>query len=191
VLTVVQARIDPGYPAVVREYAWEGGRLRCTARWKDDGEPHFGLHVVPVDVPLTLVARLVRTDGVPAGAVAAQMVHPEPALSLPHPSVEVHGDLATVSSGIKTVKLGFAPQALTIARPHGWTLSVQPGPCEGVATGAPDQGYLSQVWVGSPKDPLAELEQLSPYLKGDAGGLCASTIYIEATPGPLLPRAGP
>ncbi len=182
VLTVVQARIDPGYPAVVREYAWEGGRLRCTARWKDDGQPHFGLHVVPVDAPLTLAVRLVRTAEVPAGAVAAQMVNPEPALQLPHPSVTVNGDVATVSSGIKTLKVGFAPQDLTIVRPLGWKLSVQPGAFEGVAIAAPDHGYLSQVWVGTAKEQLAELEQLSPFLKGDAGGFCASTIYIEAIP---------
>jgi hypothetical protein len=184
VLTVSQMHLDPSYPAIVREYAWEGNRLRCTARWQDDGRPYFGIHVVPVDAPLTVAARLERWDEVPAGAVAAQMVGPEPALEFPHPSVSVDGDTATVSSGIKTLKLGFAPQALTITRPYGWTLSVEPGPYEGVALGSPDRGYLSQVWVGSARDRLAELEQLSPYLKGDARGRCASTIYIVATPPP-------
>lgn len=181
-LTVVQMRRNPEYPAVTREYAWEGGRLRCTARWRDDGRPYFGIHVVPVDVPFAVTARLVRWDEVPDGAVAAKMDGREPDLALPHPSISVAGDLATVASGHKTVKVGFAPQALTIARPGGWTLSVQPGPWEGVALGSPDHGYLSQVWVGSPKDRLAELEQLTPYLRGDANGNCSSTIYIEATP---------
>jgi hypothetical protein len=108
------------------------------------------------------------------------MVDPEPVLKLPHPSIALSGERATVTSGIKTVKLGFAPQALEIERPHGWRLSVQPGPCEGVVLGAPDHGYLSQVWVGSAGDGLAELEQLTPYLRGDARGRCASTLYIEA-----------
>jgi len=181
VLTVVQAHFDPAYPAVVREYAWEGRRLRCTARWKDDGRPYFGIHVIPVDVPVSVQARLEKSGEAPAGAVAAEMVAPEPPLSLPHPSVAVEGDLATVSSGIKTLKIGFAPQALTVARAGGWTLSVLPGPFEGVAQGAPDHGFLSQVWVGSAQVPLAELEQLSPGLRGDAHGRCASTIYLEAT----------
>jgi hypothetical protein len=181
VLTLVHAHADPDYPALVREYAWEGKRLRCTARWRDDGRPYFGIHVVPVDVPFVVQARLVKWDEVPEGVVAAQLVDPGPALVLPDPSLSVQGDLATVTSGIKTVKLGFAPQALTIARPNGWTLSVQPGPYEGVALGSPDHGYLSQVWVGSAKFQLAELEQLSPYLRGDANGRCAATIYIEAT----------
>jgi hypothetical protein len=90
--------------------------------------------------------------------------------------------LPTVASGIDTGKFGFAPQALTIVRPRGWTLSVEPGPYEGVALGSPDQGYLSQVWIGAAKFDLAELEQLTPYLKGDSRGRCGSTMYIEAMP---------
>jgi hypothetical protein len=181
VLTMVQQHFDPGYPALAREYAWEGARLRCTVRWRYEGRPYFGIHVIPVDVPVSVQARLVKSDGVPAGAVAAEMAVPEPTLAFPHPSVAVNGDLATVSSGIKTLKIGFAPQALTVARRGGWTLSVLPGPSEGVVLGAPDHGYLSQVWVGAAQVPLAELEQLSPCLTGDAQGRCASTIYLEAT----------
>jgi hypothetical protein len=181
VLILVEFRRDLSYPEVAREYAWEGGRLRCTARWRDDGRPYFGMHVVPVDTPISVTARLAAWDEVPSGAVAAQMVSPEPELELPQPSIAVDGTTATVRSGIKVAKVGFAPQALTVSRPRGWTLSVQPGPFEGVALGAPDKGYLSQVWVGSSKDSLAELEQLTPYLRGDANGRCASTIFIEAT----------
>lgn len=183
VLTLHERHEDLSYPAITREYAWEGGRLRCTARWTDDGRPYFGLHVVPVDVPLSVTARLEKRAGVPAGAVLAQMINPEPPLTLPHPSITVEGDGATVRSGIKVVKLGFVPQALTITRPPGWKLSVLPGPNEGVALDVADQGYLSQVWVGGPSEhELAELEQLSPYLRGDAKGSCASSIFIEVTP---------
>jgi len=181
VLIVSQQHRDPAYPAVTREYAWEGHRLRCTARWRDDGRPYFGIHIVPVDVPVSLSVRLVRTPGAPAGAVAAQIVGPAPVLLLPQPAISVDGDRATVTSGISQEKVAFAPQALTIARPGGWILSVQPGPHEGDSLGFPDHGYLSQVWVGSSKFNLAELEQLTPYLKGDALGRCSSTIYIEAT----------
>ncbi len=182
VLTLRERHNDLSYPALTREYAWEGNRLRCTVRWIDDGRPCFGLHVVPVDVPFSVTARLEQSATVPAGAVRAQMINPEPPLALPHPSITVAGDRATVSSGIKMVKLGFVPQALTITRPSGWKLSVLPGPCEGVALNAEDQGYLSQVWVGGADADLAELEQLSPYLRGDAQGRCASSIFIEVTP---------
>lgn len=182
VLTIHEPHVNPDYPAITREYAWEGARLRCTARWHDDGQPYFGLHVVPVDTPMTITVKLVKWDEVPAGMVAARMVAPEPPLHLPHPAVAVAGERATLTAGAKKLKAGFAPQALTIDRPHGWKLSVQPGPFEGVALGSADQGYLSQVWVGGPDDTLAELEQLSPYLHGDAQGNCASSIYIEAIP---------
>ena len=183
VLTLHERHDDLSYPAITREYAWEGSRLRCTARWQDNGRPYFGLHVVPVDVPFSVTARLERRPGMPAGAVLAQMVNPEPPLTLPHPSLTVAGDDATIRAGIKVAKLGFVPQALTITRLSGWKLSVLPGPHEGVAHDAPDQGCLSQVWVGGPSEhELAELEQLSPYLRGDAKGRCASSIFIEATP---------
>jgi hypothetical protein len=110
------------------------------------------------------------------------MVAPEGPIQLPHPSIESDDTHATVHSGIKTVKLGFIPQPLTIERSHGWKLSVQPGPHTADIPAAPDHGYLSQIWVGDKSQNLAELEQLTPYLKGDASGRCSSTIYIEATP---------
>lgn len=182
VLTLHERHDDLAYPALAREYAWEDSRLRCTARWQDNGRPYFGLHVVPVDVPFSVTARLDKRAGVPAGAVLAQMINPEPPLTLPHPSITVEGDRATVRSGVKVVKLGFVPQALTITRPSGWKLSVLPGPYQGTALDVPDQGYLSQVWVGGPGPELAELEQLSPYLHGDTKGWCSNSIFIEVTP---------
>jgi len=181
VLILRQPRIDPAYPAISREYEWDGVRLRCTARWLDDDRPCFGLHVVAVDVPFTVTVRLVPVADAPVGMVAAQMVDPPSPLTLPHPAIKVDGDRATVRAGVKVAKLGFVSQALVIERPGGWKLSMQPGPHEGVALATPDHGYVSQVWVGDQNASLAELEQLTPYLRGDAAGRCASTIYLEAT----------
>jgi hypothetical protein len=181
VLMLRQPRIDPEYPAITREYEWDGARLRCTARWLDDGRPCFGLHVVAVNVPFAVTVRLVKGAEAPAGMVAAQMVDPPSPLTLPHAAITVDGDRATVRAGVVVAKLGFVPQALVIERPGGWKLSMQPGPHEGVALVAPDHGYVSQVWVGDKNADLAELEQLTPCLRGDAAGRCASTIYLEAT----------
>jgi len=182
VLTLHQVQLNPEYPALTREYAWEGNRLRCTARWQDNGHAYFGIHVVAVDTPFAVTANLEKSKAVPAGLVVAQMVAPEGPIQLPHPSIESDDTHATVHSGIKTVKLGFIPQPLTIERSHGWKLSVQPGPHTADTPASPDHGYLSQIWVGDKSQNLAELEQLTPYLKGDASGRCSSTIYIEATP---------
>jgi hypothetical protein len=182
VLSLHHAHLNKDYPALTREYAWEGNRLRCTVRWKDDGKAYFGLHVVAVNTPFAITARLEKTKDVPEGLLNARMVDPAPPISLPHPSITIDGDHATIRSEIKGAKIGFITQPLTIDRPHGWKLSVQPGPATVATSDVPDQGYLSQIWVGDKTHDLAELEQLTPTLKGDASGSCSSTITIEATP---------
>jgi len=182
VLVVHHPHLASSYPSLTREYAWEGARLRCTVRWADDGHPAFGMHVVAVDTPFAITVALAKTDQIPDGFVAARFVDPAPSHVLPHSAITLAGDHATVRAGIKSVKLGFVPQALTIDRSAGWKLTMHPGPAGGVAREAPDQGYLSQIWVGGPKDDLAELEQLTPFLAGDATGTCSSTIFLEATP---------
>jgi hypothetical protein len=182
VLILHHAHLNPEYPAITREYAWEGNRLRCTARWPDDGRPYFGIHVLAVDTPVEMTARLEKTDFAPAGLVVAQIKDLEVPIRLPHPSITLHDQSATVRSGIKTVKLGFVPQPLTISRPHGWSLSVHPGPYASATCGSPDHGYVSQIWAGDKTHDFNELEQLTPYLKGDDSGRCFSTIYLEAVP---------
>jgi len=181
-LTLRHAQINSIYPAITREYAWEGDRLRCTVRWPDDGRAYFGIHVVAINTPFNATARLRKTLVVPAGLVVAQIIEPEAPIHLPRPAITIENDHATVQGGIETIKLGFASQPLTIERPHGWKLSVQPGPSTAATNESPDHGYLSQIWVGDATHDLAELEQLTPYLKGDANGHCSSTIYLEATP---------
>jgi hypothetical protein len=182
VLTLHLPQPNPGYPAINREYAWEGNHLRCTALWQDNGQAYFGLHVVAVNTPFSITARLGRTPAAPAGLVAAQMIEPEAPIRLPHPSITIKGDHVTVQSGIETIKLGFVSQPLTIDRPHGWQLSVQPGPSTDATAESVDHGYLSQIWVSDATRDYAELEQLTPYLKGGIKGRCSSTIYLEATP---------
>lgn len=182
VLTLVHEQVDTRYPALVRHYAWEGPRLRCTVCWPDDGGRYFGLHVVAVDAPVAVPVRLEPRPDVPAGVVAARMVEPEPPVQLPHAALATDGERAVIHSGRQKVKFGFTPQTLAIARPGGWTLAVHPGPCTEVDGAPPDHGYLSQVWVGDGNVDLAELEQLTPPLKGDASGFCSSTIFIEAAP---------
>jgi len=180
VLVVKHARIDPAYPALVREYAWEGNQLRCTVRWADDGRPYFGMHVVAVDTPFAITARLEPCDAVPNGLVLARMVEPVPAIRLPHPAIFLRDGHATLRAGIQMVKLGFAPQTLTVEHSDGWNLFMHPGPCGGATGEMPDNGYLSQVWVGDGSSNFAEIEQLTPRLRGDSSGQCSSTIFIEA-----------
>lgn len=179
-LIVKHARIDPAYPALTREYAWEGSQLRCTVRWADEGRPYFGMHVVAVDAPFSITARLEPCEAAPAGMVLARMVDEVPPVQVPHPAIFVSDRYATVRAGIREVKLGFVPQPLRIGRQDSWRLAMLPGPCGGISSEMPDLGYLSQVWVGDESFDFAEIEQLTPFLRGDGTGKCFSTIFIEA-----------
>lgn len=182
VLVVEHQRHDPAYPALTREYAWDGAKLRCTVRWKADGRPYFGMHVVAVNTPFQVTARRVVWDEVPEGVVDVQMTGPVVKGMIKHRAITATQDAITVTAGRGVAKCGFVVQTLAVDRPQGWRLSVQPGPYTGLVLESPDKGYLSQVWVGGPEVPLAELEQLTPYLLGDAAGNCSSTIFLEATP---------
>jgi hypothetical protein len=182
VLTVVHQRKDPAYPTLTREYAWDGARLRCTVRWRADGRPYFGMHVIPVNTPFVVTARRVVWEEVPEGIVDVQMTGPVTRGLLKHPAIAAKDDTVVVTAGRKMAKVGFVVQTLAVERPQGWRLAVHPGPHTGLELESPDKGYLSQVWVGGSDVPLAELEQLTPYLLGDAAGNSSSTIFLEATP---------
>lgn len=181
-LTVEHQHLDPAYPALMREYGWADSRLRCTVRWTDNGARYFGLHVVAIDTPFRVTARLAPCADAPTGLVAARMTEPEAPVTLPQPAIVIDDGHATVHGGRQRAKFGFVPQPLAIERPSGWSLTVHPGPASTAEAEAPDHGYLSQVWVGEEGCELAELEQLTPHLRGDEFGRCASTIFIEATP---------
>jgi hypothetical protein len=180
-LVLEQPRQNPAYPAITREYAWVDHQLRCTARWTDPQGEFFGMHVVAVDTPMTASALLVRCPQVPLGLVQVQMDDTAPDDFLPHPAVSL-GDRAIVHSGEARLKVGFVRQPLTVDRPAGWQLSVQPGPHCGTVGPLPDHGYLSQIWVGGPEDDFAELEQLTPYLRNEGPHPCASTLFLAAIP---------
>jgi hypothetical protein len=182
VLILQHAHLNQSYPAIRREYAWEGGRIRCTVSWPDNGRSYFGLHVIAVDTPFALTARLEPRRDAPLGVVAARMVDPEPPLQLPQPALALCDGHATVCSGVQRKKFGFVPQTLRVERPGGWVLCMHPGPCSRANGQTPDQGFLSQVWVGDGTIDIAEMEQLTPHLAGDASGLCSTTIFIEAAP---------
>lgn len=180
-LHLKEPQTDSAYPALERDYVWEGDRLRCTGRWQPKGRPYYGMHVVAVDVPAKIEARLYAWDNVPLGTVAVRGDTPNAKDPLPHPAVKVEGTRAIMTTGIEVAKLGFYPQTLSVER-GDWTLFVHPGPVEGIALESPDYGYLSQVWVGNPSHTFCELEQISPFLLAGPDGWCSTTIYLEARP---------
>jgi hypothetical protein len=139
------------------------------------------MHVIAVDRPFTITARLEAGDAAPAGLVFARMVDEVPAIQLPHPAISVSDGSAMVRAGILETKLGFVPQTLATERADGWSLSMHPGPSGGPRGEMPDNGYLSQVWVGDESSEFAEIEQLTPLLRSNDSGKCFSTIFMEAS----------
>lgn len=182
-LTLVHPHTEAAYPALTREYAWEGTRLRCTIRWKDNGKAYYGMHVVAVDAPAQLSLALHPELAAPEGVLAIRIDGFDTKGVEQHPAVSMapdHATLSVKSGSEKSAKLGVLPQTLCCERSGGWTLRMHPGPSTGVAIGASDAGRLTQVWVGQAHVPFAELEQLSPLLLGDQTGTCSSTCYLEA-----------
>ena len=186
VLTLLHPRTDAAYPQLQREYAWEGGRLRCTVGWKGGGEPSYGMHVIAVDAPTTLSGRLHAWDRVPHGVVGINGDTPNTTDPLPHPAITVRDGVAYARTGAGTAKLGFYPQALENRRGE-WTLVMHPGPTSGTPLESPDHGYLSQIWVGPAAYSFCELEQLTPFMLPAADGWCSSTVYLEVS---ALPHSG-
>lgn len=172
---------NKAYPALTREYAWEGQRLRCTVRWRDDSRAYYGMHVVAVDAPAEVHASLSPTPSAPEGAVGVRIDGYDTSGVLAHPAVTVSGAALTLRSGSpRNAKLGLVPQPITCTRRGGWTLVMSPGPSTGTPIGTSDAGHLTQVWVGQPAAAFAELEQLSPLLLGGKDGNCSSTCYLQA-----------
>jgi hypothetical protein len=183
VLKLEFPRTNPDYPALTREYAWQGTRLRATVRWKDDGRAYYGMHVVAVQAPAEIIATPHKTDAVPCGLVAVRIDGYDVNGFLPHPAIREEDGRAHLRSGLgKSSKYAFPIQTLSVPRAEGWVLAMHPGPSEGVPVGASDGGLLSQVWVGNAGSTFAEIEQLSPLLLGDERGQCSSTCFLEAQP---------
>lgn len=183
-LLLTEVHHDLRYPAIERTYAWEGERLRCTARWRAGDKPYYGMHVVAIDVPAEIEASLAAWEDVPFGLVGVRGDHPNAANPLPHPAVVVKDGRAAIKTGIAVGKFGFYPQTLSVKR-GDWTLLVHNGPIEGTPIESPDFGYVTQLWVGDARATFCELEQITPFLLPDAEGWCGSTIYLQA-----MQRAG-
>jgi len=181
-LSLSQPSSDANYPDLTRSYAWEGTRLRCTVSWKDDGRAYYGMHVVAVDAPAEISAVPTTSPTAPEGVVAVRIDGFDTTGITAHPAARRNGTALAFRTGSeRNAKVGFTPQPLRCVRAAGWTLVMHPGPSTGVPIGASDAGHLTQLWVGQPHVPFAELEQLSPILLGDKDGLCSSTCFLEAS----------
>lgn len=178
-LILEESHEDSAYPKIQREYSWEGNRLSCSALWRPEGRPYYGMHIIPIEAPATIQVALYKWEHVPHGLVGIRGDNPNVTDPIPAPSVSVEGNRVTLITGKATAKLGFYPQTLEVKR-GDWTLLVHPGPNHGAVLESPDFGYLSQVWVGDAHYNFCELEQITAFLIAGEDGWCGTTIYFEA-----------
>ncbi|HVZ66496.1 MAG TPA: hypothetical protein VG936_18170 [Lacunisphaera sp.] len=174
-LRLVMGDAGDGWPRLTRVYAWDGPRLVCRAEIAGG----------------TRAVQIVHIFQVPAGNVVSARAHPEavfPAgyVELPStagpfaaefsvpPHVAREGNSIQLHHTGKVMKFGFRPQDLA-GREAGRTLQVRRGAMSGPPTGAPDEGFFTQVYLSGPDGSFIELEQLSPIF---AAGAAASFEVI-------------
>ncbi len=163
---LVLAMPDAGedWPSLVRTYRWFEGRLHCEVRITG-GERHtqiIQLLRVPSGWAIELQAK--ASAETPLGYVQLHLGRsPSPIRKFDEPRHVKRTDAGvTLHHADKMEKLGFTPQPI-VARKGAMRLVVDRGRSEGPFVGEiPDEGFVTQVYLGSGRSRLIELEQLSP-----------------------------
>jgi hypothetical protein len=121
------------------------------------------IHILQVPPNAVVLAQPSVTNDVPRGYVQVHLGrHPSPQTKFdapPHVSAaDGHLSLRFLN---RAEKLGFRAQPL-IAQIGTSVLRVDRGSSQGKTISTPDEGYVTQVYLGSGNSQLIELEQLSP-----------------------------
>jgi hypothetical protein len=166
-LTLVMPESPDGWPRITREYFWDGGALHCRVRLTGGRRDAQIIQIVQVPASAAIDVRASRTAKAPRGYVQVHLGRkPSPRYDFPMPAqVTADGDSLKLKFTGTMEKLGFVSQPLR-ARIAGATLTVSRGASDGSPVGTPDDGYLTQVYLGTSRSALIELEQLSPLWRG-------------------------
>lgn len=159
-----------GWPRITRIYFWRDGKLHCDARMSGGSRPAQIIHIV--QVPATVAAEMDATPSsdVPRGFVQVHLGRGlVPVKQFPEPSqvTDAAGKLQVKFSG-KMDKFGFTPQPILARLESGGTMRIERGAETGNAVSTPDEGFATQIYLGSTRGPVIELEQLSPLFPAGA-----------------------
>ena len=162
-LELLLGETDDGWPRLTRAYFWTGDHLHCEARMNGGSRPAQFIHILQVPPNAVVLAQPSVTNDVPRGYVQVHLGrHPSPQTKFdapPHVSAaDGHLSLRFLN---RAEKLGFRAQPL-IAQIGTSVLRVDRGSSQGKTISTPDEGYVTQVYLGSGNSQLIELEQLSP-----------------------------
>ena len=169
-----------GWPRLTRVYFWADGRLHCDARASGGTRTAQIIHILQVPALAEVRVHAAPKPDAPRGYVQVHLGrHPSPRKIFPtppHVTESAAGEL-TLKFADRMEKLGFTPQPL-VARIGANNLTIDRGASHGAVDSTPDDGYVTQVYLGSGQSPLIELEQLSTLYV--AGGEANFEIVIEA-----------
>lgn len=178
-LQLILADAGDGWPKLSREYFWKDHRLHCGACTSGGTRPAQMIHILQVPPDAVVEVAPIVSEPAPRGYVQLHLGRqPSPQGKFPPPPhVTEAGEKLQLRFLNRTEKLGFMPQTL-VARIGSTTLRVSRGECEGTVAGVPDDGFATQVYLGSGASQLIELEQLSP--RWTTGGDAQFEVVLEA-----------
>jgi hypothetical protein len=152
-----------GWPRLTRVYFWRDGRLHCDARLAGGNRPAQIIHILQVPTATVPELMVTPTTAAPQGYAQVHMGRtpsPQPHFS-PLPHVTAKDGRVQLRFLNVTEKLGFPLQPIC-ARLDAVRWQVAVGASEGASISVPDDGFVTQVFLGSGADQVIELEQLSP-----------------------------
>jgi hypothetical protein len=164
-LVVTLAPVGDGYPDMVREYYWGADGLHCNARISGGTRAVQIIHIVQVPDNARVVAlKVPPTAYAPRGYVQVHLGRtpsPQPVFAPPGHATTGPGGLELHFTGAME-KFGFPLQPLHALLGDGTRMRVDHRAISGLPGATPDEGFVTQVYLGRPDGPLIELEQLSP-----------------------------
>lgn len=183
VLEVSMSRGNAAMPQLSRRYSWSGQDLVCEARWEGAERPACAIQIFAVPSSARIEAVLTPSPGLPHG-FALLPVWQRPGVrthfELPVHDVQVKGREALIQFEQGRQKIGLRASALRCVFPDSiLTVSRFEEPAENAVL--PDDGLVTQVYIGIRKEPYIELEQLSPMI-GQSRGVFAVKLHPEVRP---------
>lgn len=172
-----------GEAAIRRSYRWSReGLFASSVSWKETSSlGRQAMNILQVENSATVLARAKPSAHAPLGFAripteAGQVV--ETKIARPRVAF-IRGNQVFLRRGGNQEKLGFLPQPLT-ARWRTVELIMHPGRVWGLVGSEPDDGFRSQVYLGSDEWPVLEIEQFTPRLRPILPGFAVGqTVTIE------------
>jgi hypothetical protein len=169
-----------GWPHLQREYAWHDGRLHCTVRIEGGTRPAQVIQIFQVPALSAVTVAAEHHADVPHGYVLLHLGRPSSPIRnfAPRPQVTLREATLQIRFNGTPEKIGVQSQPLFAAQGN-YRLSVSRGESAGPVESVPDDGYLTQIYLGRQSEPFIELEQLSPAWR--PGGDASFDVILEPT----------